>query len=58
MLQYTFEDMKSMDRSVLGNMVPLELFRTIRLIGMNQGLPLAVKELHLLLAEKSVRVYQ
>ncbi|MEK5239943.1 V4R domain-containing protein [Paenibacillus sp. FSL L8-0470] len=43
MLQYTFEDMKSMDRSVLGNMVPLELFRTIRLIGMNQGLPLGGK---------------
>ncbi|MEK3900683.1 V4R domain-containing protein [Paenibacillus sp. FSL R7-0179] len=32
-----------MDRTTLGNMVPLELFRTIRLIGMNQGLPLGGK---------------
>lgn len=43
MLQYTFDDMKLMDRNVLGNMVPLELFRTIRLIGLNQGLPLGGK---------------
>lgn len=41
--QYTFEDMRQMDRTTLGNMVPLELFRTIRLIGMNQGLPLGGK---------------
>ncbi|WP_235191733.1 V4R domain-containing protein [Paenibacillus sp. FSL R7-277] len=32
-----------MNRTILGNMVPLELFRTIRLIGMNQGLPLGGK---------------
>ncbi|WP_340026016.1 V4R domain-containing protein [Paenibacillus sp. FSL K6-1096] len=32
-----------MNRTSLGNMVPLELFRTIRLIGMNQGLPLGGK---------------
>ncbi|WP_405104569.1 V4R domain-containing protein [Paenibacillus sp. FSL K6-1217] len=32
-----------MERTTLGNMVPLELFRTIRLIGMNQGLPLGGK---------------
>ena len=32
MLEYTFEDMKQMNREKLGNMVPLELFRTIRLI--------------------------
>ncbi|WP_339220567.1 V4R domain-containing protein [Paenibacillus sp. FSL H8-0332] len=32
-----------MNRTTLGNMVPLELFRTIRLIGMNQGLPLGGK---------------
>lgn len=43
MLQYTFDDMKQMDRPQLGNMVPLELFRTIRLIGLNQGLPLGGK---------------
>ncbi|NQX49412.1 4-vinyl reductase [Paenibacillus tritici] len=43
LLQYTFEDMRQMDRTTLGNMVPLELFRTIRLIGMNQGLPLGGK---------------
>ncbi|KUP22141.1 4-vinyl reductase [Paenibacillus sp. DMB5] len=43
MQQYTFEDMQKMDRARLGNMVPLELFRTIRLIGMNQGLPLGGK---------------
>lgn len=43
MQQYTFEDMRLMDRARLGNMVPLELFRTIRLIGLNQGLPLGGK---------------
>lgn len=43
MQQYTFEDMQKMDRAKLGNMVPLELFRTIRLIGMNQGLPMGGK---------------
>ncbi|ASA24376.1 V4R domain-containing protein [Paenibacillus donghaensis] len=43
MQNYTFEDMKQIDRSQLGNMVPLELFRTIRLIGLNQGLPLGGK---------------
>ncbi|MEK3880244.1 V4R domain-containing protein [Paenibacillus sp. FSL H8-0122] len=32
-----------MNRTTLGKMVPLELFRTIRLIGMNQGLPLGGK---------------
>ncbi|WP_310830392.1 4-vinyl reductase [Paenibacillus pedocola] len=42
-LQYTFEDMQKMDRAILGNMVPLELFRTIRLIGLNQGLPMGGK---------------
>ncbi|AIQ49573.1 4-vinyl reductase [Paenibacillus sp. FSL R7-0273] len=43
MQQYTFGDMRKMDRARLGNMVPLELFRTIRLIGMNQGLPMGGK---------------
>lgn len=40
MTQFSFDDMKRIDRAILGNSVPLELFRTIRLIGMNQGLPL------------------
>lgn len=52
MLQYTFEDMKQMDRSTLGNMVPLELFRTIRLIGLNQGLPLGGKGTTLTIGRK------
>ncbi|MEC0171068.1 4-vinyl reductase [Paenibacillus graminis] len=52
MLQYTFEDMKRMDRSQLGNMVPLELFRTIRLIGLNQGLPLGGKGTTLTIGRK------
>ena len=37
---FTFEDMHKIKRKSLGNMVPLELFRSIRLIGMYQGLPL------------------
>lgn len=40
---FTFEDMRQMDRATLGNQVPLELFRTIRLIGMHQGLPMGGK---------------
>jgi uncharacterized protein len=40
MTKFTFEDMKKIERHRLGDQVPLELFRTIRLIGMNQGLPL------------------
>ncbi|WP_307591290.1 V4R domain-containing protein [Paenibacillus wynnii] len=43
MLSYSFEDMKKMNRKILGDTVPLELFRTIRLIGMSQGLPLGGK---------------
>jgi len=43
MEQFTFSDMKKIKRSKLGDQVPLELFRTIRLIGMNQGLPLGGK---------------
>lgn len=38
--QFTFDDMKMIERAKLGDKVPLELFRTIRLIGMYQGLPL------------------
>ncbi|WP_379136850.1 V4R domain-containing protein [Paenibacillus sp. sgz500958] len=43
MKAYTFEDMKKIDRSTLSDTVPLELFRTIRLIGMSQGLPMGGK---------------
>lgn len=43
MNEFTFQDMKKIKRQKLGNQVPLELFRTIRLIGMNQGLPLGGK---------------
>lgn len=38
--QFSFHDMKQISRQYLGDQVPLELFRTIRLIGMHQGLPL------------------
>ncbi|WMT43307.1 hypothetical protein RE628_14295 [Paenibacillus sp. D2_2] len=41
--QFTFSDMKMIDRKNLGSQVPLELFRTIRLIGMYQGLPMGGK---------------
>lgn len=37
---FKFEDMKSIDRPKFGNMVPLELFRTIRLIGLHDSLPM------------------
>lgn len=37
---FSFEDLKRIERSRLGNEVPLELFRAIRLIGMREGLPL------------------
>jgi len=40
---FTFEDMKKINRKTLGNMVPLELFRSVRLIGMYQGLPMKGK---------------
>lgn len=40
---FTFEDLKKIKRSHLGNNVPLELFRAVRLIGMYQGLPLQGK---------------
>ncbi|MBP1932352.1 V4R domain-containing protein [Ammoniphilus resinae] len=40
---FTFADMKEIRRSKLGNQVPLELFRAIRLIGMYQGLPMKGK---------------
>ncbi|MBW4838592.1 MAG: 4-vinyl reductase [Paenibacillaceae bacterium] len=40
---YTFHELRQIDRSRLGDEVPLELFRAIRLIGMQQGLPLEGK---------------
>lgn len=40
MESFTFEDMGKISRDQLGDQVPLELFRTIRLIGMYQGLPM------------------
>lgn len=41
--EFTFEDMKQIKRETLGDQVPLELFRAIRLIGMYQGLPMKGK---------------
>ncbi|MGC5325985.1 V4R domain-containing protein [Brevibacillus sp. SYSU BS000544] len=43
MSNFTFDDMKKINRKKLGDTVPLELFRTIRLIGMYQGLPMGGK---------------
>ncbi|WP_018750082.1 V4R domain-containing protein [Paenibacillus sanguinis] len=43
MKSFTFEDLRHIDRATLGGEVPLELFRAIRLIGMQQGLPLEGK---------------
>jgi predicted hydrocarbon binding protein len=40
---FTFDDMKKINRKRLGNQVPLELFRAIRLIGLYQGLPMGGK---------------
>lgn len=37
---FTYEDMKKINRKKLGNQIPLELFRSVRLIGMYQGLPM------------------
>ncbi|WP_207627746.1 MULTISPECIES: V4R domain-containing protein [Bacillaceae] len=37
---FTYDDMKKINRKTLGNMIPLELFRSVRLIGMYQGLPM------------------
>ncbi len=49
---FTFEDMKKIDRQDLGDTVPLELFRTIRLIGMYQALPLGGKGTRLTIGRK------
>jgi predicted hydrocarbon binding protein len=52
MVEFEFEDMKKINRSVLGDNVPLELFRAIRLIGMYQGLPLNGKSTTLTVGRK------
>lgn len=49
---FTYEDMKKIGRTQLGNMVPLELFRTIRLIGMHQALPMGGKGTTLTIGRK------
>nr|WP_110931603.1 V4R domain-containing protein [Paenibacillus bouchesdurhonensis] len=38
--EFSFDDMKKISRTALGNTVPIELYRAIRLIGMYQGLPM------------------
>ncbi|MFD3260483.1 V4R domain-containing protein [Paenibacillus lentus] len=38
--EFSFDDMKKISRTTLGDAVPIELYRAIRLIGMYQGLPM------------------
>jgi uncharacterized protein len=52
MEKFTFEDMKKIKREQLGDMVPLELFRTIRLIGLYQALPVNGKGTTLTIGRK------
>lgn len=52
MEHFTFGDMKKIKRNKLGGMVPLELFRTIRLIGLYQGLPMNGKNTTLTIGRK------
>lgn len=49
---FTFEDMKKIDRKTLGKAIPLELFRSVRLIGMYQGLPMNGKNTTLSVGKK------
>lgn len=49
---FTFADMKKIKRENLGNAVPLELFRTIRLIGLYQALPMNGKGTTLTIGRK------
>ena len=49
---FTYEDMKNIDRKKLGNSVPLELFRSVRLIGMYQGLPMKGKNTTITIGRK------
>lgn len=41
--EFSFDDMKKISRTALGEAVPIELYRAIRLIGMYQGLPMKGK---------------
>lgn len=52
MTAFTFDDMRKIDRKTLGGDVPLELFRTIRLIGLHQGLPMGGKATTLTVGRK------
>lgn len=52
MTAFTFDDMHKIDRKTLGADVPLELFRTIRLIGLHQGLPMGGKATTLTVGRK------
>ncbi|MNO96499.1 V4R domain protein [compost metagenome] len=49
---FAFEDLTKISRAKLGNSVPLELYRAIRLIGMYQGLPLKGKGTTLTIGRK------
>lgn len=49
---FTFADMKQIKRQNLGSVVPLELFRTIRLIGLYQALPMNGKGTTLTIGRK------
>lgn len=49
---FTFSDMKQIKREKLGDVVPLELFRMIRLIGLYQGLPMNGKSTTLTIGRK------
>lgn len=49
---FTFDDMKKIKRKTLGEAVPLELFRSVRLIGMYQGLPMKGKNTTLAVGRK------
>lgn len=50
---FTFTDMKKIKRENLGDAVPLELFRTIRLIGLYQALPMNGKGTTLTIGRKN-----
>lgn len=41
--EYTFADLKKISRTRMGDSLPIELYRAIRLIGMYQGLPMKGK---------------
>ncbi|GAA0136675.1 hypothetical protein YSY43_35160 [Paenibacillus sp. YSY-4.3] len=41
--EFSYDDMKKISRATMGDAVPIELYRAIRLIGMYQGLPMKGK---------------